>query len=613
MGKRAVRGGSSKSESLNVGCLSPEAAAERLAGFSKEKPRIYKQFERDYHALMDGEYVETILAVLARDPFFAARVTELMKGASRRSKTAPMGTFVLPHGGKSDAWKRAGTPARAALERWLKDTSREPFTQNLHEFATSVVVMKVGTADGDREQQIGTPDDTSTSHSGGFLSSLIAFSDIKAMRDALAAELSALATGVNLQGAEQPDLAAESPAEISASKAAADRCKGLEREVRDLRKSLASTESAREKFHAQLSTQSRKNQQAESALSEATSKLEVATARIEELEGERKILATDAIKANAELTAERTGREGAVADRDDLQRRVDRLTAERDQALAHAIRVESSLTWQRSETDKQAKMVAARDRLLEKIGVHNLVASIGTLAESLNVIGALQGALSDFQAMQDEQARVERESEAMWQKHHDEAHEENERRTRAYEQEERRLANDRGVRIDDFERGVTKAGVTRIIVDGHNLMMHRWAELAGESDNRAHLLDLLDEMGARLNLGGTGVRIDVCFDHRGVANKTVSPRGLATVWFDTNDKTAERGTTGADRRIAQIIEDGSPDDVYSVYSNDRVDVHAAVKRLQGELEYEIHPHGVAQFIDYLEDIDALASEMSGAA
>lgn len=607
MGKRTIRSMGSKAPDYSVAALSPDVLNERLAKLKKAKPRVYAEFEREFRALLSGELAEILVSDTAKDSHLARAITDQVKLVARRGRSVPMGSLALPPGGKADAWKRDGSAARTALVRWLKDMNREPFIQNLHEFL-SVAISKSATAGevdhaGDSPTVEPGPFDDAV---GSLLERVYLLDDVSALRDAVRN----VAAGVSsAEHRPDGDQRVEDPTRAE-PKAGANT--GAERaEVRELAaanraltKSLKAAEKDRESYHTQLSRATRRCTDLTKELEKAASARVEAESRVHQLEADATTLAADAVKAVATLQAERTGRENAVADRDDLAKRVERLADELDYAREQVERVETALTYQRGETQKYRERAESRDELLGKLGVHDLVSSIDVLAESMKVIATLQDALGEFQRLQEEQDRIDRQTAEMWEHQEAEAYEENERRTREYQERAQQIAQERSARLGQFESDVARALVTRVIVDGHNLMWRRWAAQDGERANRERLIGALDEMAERFNRYGHPIRIDVCFDHSGNANQGVSPRGTTTIWFDTNDKSAERGTTGADRRIAQIVEDGAADDVYAVFSSDRADVHSAVGRLVSEHGRQVHPHGVGRLLDYLEDLES---------
>lgn len=311
----------------------------------------------------------------------------------------------------------------------------------------------------------------------------------------------------------------------------------------------------------------------------------------------------DVKRENRRLTAlvdsSKTGLRTTETKRADETERMGRTITDLRERLADTQKIRSVLEERVTALEEELQDERARresfELTLRSFGIDNVGASARGLQSALDTLERFQKGLIAYSAEQAEQ--------------------ENERIRKHEEAEQRRQAAEIALRLqDDMDRAweLRERGrleeceralfqdrqVDYMLIDGHNLV-HRVFRPEDEARTRPWLERMVDLMAEGLEQRGWDTKIELVFDTKSSSNSRPAGRGV-TVHFHNN---VTEG--GADARILQLLEEGSPDARYMVVSTDRRHVWSAAGQLAVSDGIQIDLVQVELLAQYLQTLDDL--------
>jgi len=311
----------------------------------------------------------------------------------------------------------------------------------------------------------------------------------------------------------------------------------------------------------------------------------------------------DVKRENRRLTAlvdsSKTGLRTTETKRADETERMGRTITDLRERLADTQKIRSVLEERVTALEEELQDERARresfELTLRSFGIDNVGASARGLQSALDTLERFQKGLIAYSAEQAEQ--------------------ENERIRKHEEAEQRRQAAETALRLqDDMDRAweLRERGrleeceralfqdrqVDYMLIDGHNLV-HRVFRPEDEARTRPWLERMVDLMAEGLEQRGWDTKIELVFDTKSSSNSRPAGRGV-TVHFHNN---VTEG--GADARILQLLEEGSPDARYMVVSTDRRHVWSAADQLAASDGIQIDLVQVELLAQYLQTLDDL--------
>lgn len=311
----------------------------------------------------------------------------------------------------------------------------------------------------------------------------------------------------------------------------------------------------------------------------------------------------DVKRENRRLTAlvdsSKTGLRTTETKRADETERMGRTITDLRERLADTQKIRSVLEERVTALEEELQDERARresfELTLRSFGIDNMGASARGLQSALDTLERFQKGLIAYSAEQAEQ--------------------ENERIRKHEEAEQRRQAAETALRLqDDMDRAWELRERSRLeeceralfqdrqvdymLIDGHNLV-HRVFRPEDEARTRPWLERMVDLMAEGLEQRGWDTKIELVFDTKSSSNSRPAGRGV-TVHFHNN---VTEG--GADARILQLLEEGSPDARYMVVSTDRRHVWSAADQLAASDGIQIDLVQVELLAQYLQTLDDL--------
>lgn len=570
---------------------------QREADLRAGDPDGFTALANLYHDALEKRFIKALLRAAGSSPKWSNAVT----------KHLPRDTNI-PTGGKPGGWKDARTATHCALVGALKPTGDHLMTP-LHPILfpggiaalTEDEIDKSRYADGELPVEIAAVD---------VARALIHMESVSAIRSAVeafiacadpapaaAAEPSAAECGSEPVGGVAPKGVRFSPEERRACEA----------EIKQLRRDLKSAEDKAAGFRSQLSSASQKIAAATKQLASAEDELSALSA---DRDGLRKQLNTtiEALtKTDAEKDAAKRGLESVTAERDALRSQVSEIEDELGVARYWKERYELHIRWQDERFEAAQRQVAARDELLATFGLDNLTEKLETIGASISMMTALFETMQSYKTAVDEQKARQEAELAERERAHAEAEEENRQREAMWEDRAEEHRASRLQRLQQYEDGLVEGGAPdRVIIDGHNLL-YQYTEGADEAESRAKMLDLLDAFVDRFCAVSPETVVTVVFDSQHNASAVAPRESGLRVEYALNDKSAERGTSGADARIREMLEEGGRGNRYIVLSNDRTDVHSAADEAAAALNLNVTAQWNYAFATYLRDLDLLGA------
>lgn len=234
---------------------------------------------------------------------------------------------------------------------------------------------------------------------------------------------------------------------------------------------------------------------------------------------------------------------------------------------------------------------------LRSFGIDNVGASARGLQSALTTLERFQQGLIAYSAEQAEQEneRIRKQEEAEQRRQAAEAaRRQQDDMDRAWELRERS-------RLEECERALFQdRQVDYMLIDGHNLV-HRVFRPEDEARTRPWLERMVDLMAEGLERRGQDTKIELVFDTKSPSNSRPAGHGV-TVHFHNN---VTEG--GADARILQLLEEGSPNAHFMVVSTDRRHVWSAADELAAADGMQIDLVQVELLAQYLQTLDDLAA------
>ncbi len=234
---------------------------------------------------------------------------------------------------------------------------------------------------------------------------------------------------------------------------------------------------------------------------------------------------------------------------------------------------------------------------LRSFGIDNVGASARGLQSALTTLERFQQGLIAYSAEQAEQEneRIRKQEEAEQRRQAAEAaRRQQDDMDRAWELRERS-------RLEECERALFQdRQVDYMLIDGHNLV-HRVFRPEDEARTRPWLERMVDLMAEGLERRGQDTKIELVFDTKSPSNSRPAGHGV-TVHFHNN---VTEG--GADARILQLLEEGSPSAHFMVVSTDRRHVWSAADELAAADGMQIDLVQVELLAQYLQTLDDLAA------
>lgn len=314
----------------------------------------------------------------------------------------------------------------------------------------------------------------------------------------------------------------------------------------------------------------------------------------------------DVKRENRRLTglvdSSRTGLRTTETKRADETERMGRTITDLRDRLAETQKIRSVLEERAAALEEELQDERTRresfEATLRSFGIDNVGASARGLQSALDTLERFQKGLIAYSAEQAEQ--------------------ENERIRKQEEAEQRRQAAETALRLqDDMDRAwelrerdrleeceralFQDRQVDHMLIDGHNLV-HRVFRPEDEARTRPWLERMVDLMAEGLEQRGWDTKIELVFDTRSPSNSRPAGRGV-TVHFHNN---VTEG--GADARILQLLEEGSPHAHYMVVSTDRRHVWSAADQLAASDGLQIDLVQVELLAQYLQMLDELIEE-----
>ena|GEM_PF-6341022 len=232
---------------------------------------------------------------------------------------------------------------------------------------------------------------------------------------------------------------------------------------------------------------------------------------------------------------------------------------------------------------------------LRSFGIDNVGASARGLQSALTTLERFQQGLIAYSAEQAEQEneRIRKQEEAEQRRQAAEAaRRQQDDMDRAWELRERS-------RLEECERALFQdRQVDYMLIDGHNLV-HRVFRPEDEARTRPWLERMVDLMAEGLERRGQDTKIELVFDTKSPSNSRPAGHGV-TVHFHNN---VTEG--GADARILQLLEEGSPSAHFMVVSTDRRHVWSAADELAAADGMQIDLVQVELLAQYLQTLDDL--------
>jgi len=314
----------------------------------------------------------------------------------------------------------------------------------------------------------------------------------------------------------------------------------------------------------------------------------------------------DVKRENRRLTAlvdsSKTGLRTTETKRADETERMGRTITDLRERLAETQKIRSVLEERVTALEEELQDERARresfEVTLRSFGIDNVGASARGLQSALDTLERFQKGLIAYSAEQAEQ--------------------ENERIRKHEEAEQRRQAAETALRLqDDMDRAWELRERSRLeeceralfqdrqvdymLIDGHNLV-HRVFRPEDEARTRPWLEHMVELMAEGLEQRGWDTKTELVFDTKSSSNSRPAGRGV-TVHFHNN---VSEG--GADARILQLLEEGSPDAHYMVVSTDRRHVWSAAEQLAASDGIQIDFVQVELLAQYLQTLDDLIGE-----
>lgn len=388
---------------------------------------------------------------------------------------------------------------------------------------------------------------------------------------------------------------------------------------------------------AELEERSRALKQAEAALLAAQKELKSAKSELRQAKADVSRRDRKAGELREELKATAAERDGLAAQAraahtacEDVKRENRRLTALVDSSktglrTTETRRVDETERMSRTITDLRERLAdtqkirsvleervaALEDELqdervrresfevtLRSFGIDNVGASARGLQSALTTLERFQQGLIAYSAEQAEQEneRIRKQEEAEQRRQAAEAaRRQQDDMDRAWELRERS-------RLEECERALFQdRQVDYMLIDGHNLV-HRVFRPEDEARTRPWLERMVDLMAEGLEWRGWDTKIELVFDTKSPSNSRPAGHGV-TVHFHNN---VTEG--GADARILQLLEEGSPSAHYMVVSTDRRHVWSAADQLAATDGMQIDLVQVELLAQYLQTLDDLIGE-----
>lgn len=314
----------------------------------------------------------------------------------------------------------------------------------------------------------------------------------------------------------------------------------------------------------------------------------------------------DVKRENRRLTAlvdsSKTGLRTTETRRVDETERMSRTITDLRERLADTQKIRSVLEERVAALEDELRDERVRresfEVTLRSFGIDNVGASARGLQSALTTLERFQQGLIAYSAEQAEQEneRIRKQEEAEQRRQAAEAARwQQDDMDRAWELRERS-------RLEECERALFQdRQVDYMLIDGHNLV-HRVFRPEDEARTRPWLERMVDLMAEGLERRGQDTKIELVFDTKSLSNSRPAGHGV-TVHFHNN---VTEG--GADARILQLLEEGSPSAHYMVVSTDRRHVWSAADQLAATDGMQIDLVQVELLAQYLQTLDDLIGE-----